>query len=296
MSERFRFVKLNNTKAAKLLEAFRLYGTKDGYYTVRSLWLVYALTDTCKSFYFTLAYYHVGNLHNNTRDTVEYVFFCGEKLALVRCEMRRVLKDLRILAVHGENPFTQQQLVEMITFYEENNNRFIHEHKSRWIDWQSQNTVRKRRLMMKNHEVWAFDLLAKEYRFHVLNRKQQSVLWDCICKYGDKFKNHGDAQLGYALTDARHSFWLTFCFFMSDGIKHCNEPDDYEYAVVTDKTTGVVRIWFQDGVQIKKIKGEISLEEWELCEAVYFYETFCYDWEHVYTKLHGHIPKRPYDL
>lgn len=51
MSERFRFVKLNNTKAAKLLEAFRLYGTKDGYYTVRSLWLVYALTDTCKSFY-----------------------------------------------------------------------------------------------------------------------------------------------------------------------------------------------------------------------------------------------------
>lgn len=291
MSEQFLFSYLNNVDASKLMEAFRLYGTREGRYTTCNLWLVFALTDVYNSFYLTRAYYHSMTLRNNTPDTVEYVLSCDEKLALVCCTIQRMSKDLRILSIRGENPFAQQQLVEMITFYEENERKFIVEHKHKRNAWKSLNVVRKRRLMMQSREDWTFDLLAKEYSFQILNRTQQSVLWDCICKYGDNFKNHGDAELGYALTDAQHSFWLTFCFYMSDGIKHCNEPDDYEYAVVTNETAGVVRVWFQSDVQIKKIKGEIPLAEQELCEVVEFYRRFHRDWERVHTKMYGSIPK-----
>lgn len=296
MSKEFRFVKLDNTNAAKLLEAFRLYGTKEGSYTVSGLWLVYALTDMRESFYFTRAYYHAGDSQNDTPNMVEYVLSCNSKLALVRCTMQRVSKLLNILAVHGETPYTQQQLVEIITFFEEYDRGYIYEHRRKWIDWQNLNVARKRRLMLQNREAWEFDLLAKEYSFHTINCIQKAQLWNCICQYGDKFKKHGDAQLGYALTDEKHNFWLTLCFYMSDGIKHCGEPDDYEYAVVTNHTAGVVRVWFQNGVQIKNIKGEIPLTEQKLYEVVDFYARFHSNWEGIHSKLYGRIPKRPDDL
>lgn len=290
MSDRFQFSYLNAVEAAKLLEAFRLYGTKDDLYTVRNLWLVYAVTDAHKSFYFTRAYYHAQDSGVDAPITVEYVFSCGDKLSLVRCTKRGISEDLCILAVQGENPFTQNQLAEMVIFYEEHDHPYIYEHKSRWIDWQHLNVVRMRKLMMRNPESWSFDLLAKEYNFRLLGQTHRSVLWDCICKYGNSFNDHKQANLRYALTDAQQSFRLTFCYYMSDGIKHCNEPNDYEYAIVTDGTAGVVHVWFQNGVQIKKIKGEIPWTEQKLCEAVAFYQTFHGHWESVYTKMHGRIP------
>lgn len=304
MNRKFQFAYMDEIEAAKLMESFLLYGTKEGHYTAHHLELIYALTDMDRSFYFTRAYYGASRVP----DTEEYVLSYGEKLALVRCTRRVTsecinekwvyyVSDLHILAVHGETPFTQQQMEDMITFYIESNDGFEFgkslekEYPGRDLD--SWNIARQHKLMLQNHEAWAFDLLAKEYIFYPLDFAQQTELWNCIRQYGNDCNEYKNAELGYALTDAQHSFWLTLCYYMSEIIKRCDEPDDYEYAVVTDKTAGAVHIWFQNGVQIKKIEGEIPLTKQELCDAVEFYERFHYTWQRGYTKMYGKISKRP---
>ena len=308
MSEEYQFIYLQDDEAAKLLEAFRLYGTKKGHCTVKTLNLISAMTDMSKSFYITMAYIgHRGG--EGKSDIHEYAMLCGEKLALVQCNVWRTprfnhLSKLEITAVHGECTFTQQQIRQIITVYIDDSydirNAFwqkIEEEypEKEWKDW---NLERIRRLMLQNREAWDFDLLTKEYSFHIINRDLQTVLWNCICQYGNDYWNHREAILGYAMTDAQQRFWLTFCAQMPDGIKHMTEPDDYEYAIVTEKTAGVVLVWDTAlyRIEIKKIKGEIPLTEQEICDAVNYYETFRRDWEESYEKKYGRIPEKPDDL
>lgn len=309
MSKEFQFVYLEDDEAAKLLEAFRLYGTKRGSYTAHDLDLIDAMTDMRKSFYITRAYEYPG--WEGKPHTVEYALSCGEKLALVQCKMwltweKSEISELEIVAVHGECTFTEQQIRWMITVYHDVardlhialQQKLKEDHpEKRWESWELE---RKRRLMLQNREAWAFDLLSKDYSFHIIDRALQTVLWNCICQYGNNFNKHRDAILGYAMTDAQQRFRLTLCFFLSDGIKRMNEPDDYEFAIVTEKTAGVVYVWGPGSgpgqTEIKEIKGEIPLTEQEICEAVGFYRLFHYDWEKNYEKMYGSIPKRPDDL
>lgn len=311
MSKEFQFVYLKDDEAAKLLEAFRLYGTKEGDYTAHYLNLIEAMTDVHKSFYFTEAYFCAHTLEKGCPQTVEYVFSCGEKLGLVQCKMwltweKSEISELEIVAVHGECTFTEQQIRWMITVYHDVardlhialQQKLKENHPEK--EWRIWNLERKRRLMLQNREAWAFDLLSKEYSFQIISRALQTVLWDCICQYGNNFNNHRDAILSYAMTDAQQKFWLTLCFFLSDGLKRMDEPDDYEFAIVTEKTAGVAYVWGPGSgpgeTEIKAIKGEIPLTEQEICEAVGFYRLFHYDWECAYEKMYGRIPKRPDDL
>ncbi len=81
------------------------------------------------------------------------------------------------------------------------------------------------------------------------------------------FRNYFFPEI--ALTDENRSFYLTMCAYIPDGlIKHCGEPDDYEYIILTDKTHGAV--WEQGG-KIMEIYGKIHFSEEQILELIRFY-------------------------
>lgn len=310
--DKFQYTFLSDIEAEKLLEAFRLYGTKVGKHTTRNLWLVYSMTDNSRSFFFSKCYYQNKSVFKRDEsDITEYAIVSGEKYAVVNCSMKvkykqvddkqvKYIEDLVIHDVRGECPVSVSELEEMINFYCVDST--LSDEVKKEIatqcgdtDLRDWNIGRQHRLMRCNHKAWkeSGEILAKDYKFVLLDREQQEKLWKCIVKHANPFKHFDDAELGYALTDEKNSFLFTFCYFMPDGIKHCNEPDDYEYAIVTKLTKGVVHSW---GLQIKDIKGIIPFPEEKIQEMIAFYREFHSKWKWNYEKENGKISKRPYNL
>ena len=119
------------------------------------------------------------------------------------------------------------------------------------------------------------ELLVKDYHFHTTDEHCRKRLEECFERYANKFCGRQNFCLSYAMTDGQRRFDLTLCYYLTDGIKHCSEPDDYEYAIVTDTTMGVVYVWNPESdVQIKSISGDIPLTEKELCDAINYYAIF----------------------
>lgn len=306
MERELQFVSIDESEAARLLEVFRLYGTKKGDYTMRNLWLLTALTDDDKSFYLTNAYYRSSQ---NKPDEAEYAIVAGEKVCLVRCTIHKQSKqidersvtcvvELKNLEICGEISFSEQKLKEIIIFYEDNsrlNYKLKSELKEKYRekDLRGWNVERQRKLVLNKREQWQAcgELLAKEYQFQIIETEQQIKLWKCIHKFDKGFFNCQNKNLAYGLTNAEQSFWLIQYFFAPDGLKHCNEPDDYKYAIITKKSQGTVFVWLGHEVEIKEIKGKIPLTTQELCDAIRYYDEFYYTWCDIYEKKYGKIRK-----
>jgi len=303
MAKTFEYTFLSDAEAGKLLEAFRLYGTKVGKHTTRNLWLVYSMTDNSRSFFFTECYYeNMSVFKRDASDITEYAIVSGEKYAVVNCSMKvkykqvddkkvKYIEDLVIHKVLGDCPFSLWELEEMINYYcvdckvsEEMKKELVTQ--CGVTDLRDWNIERQHKLIRRNHKAWkeSGEILAKDYKFVILDKEQQEKLWKCIVKHANPFRKFVDAELGYALTDEKNSFLFTFCYFMPDGIKHANEPDDYEYAIVTNLTKGVVHSW---GLQIKEIKGIIPFSKEQIQEMIAFYDEFHYKWKWNYEKKNG---------
>lgn len=279
--------------AEQLLEAFRLYGTKNEKYTARYLSLIFVLSDVAQSFYLTRAakYCHPEWTEPGDPYMTEYALVCGDAVSLVRCVMIPSYKPIEInherhslyylelyeiQEILGENRLSEAKLEEIIRFYEGEGIK----HKAAYshiFDEQCLNIARQRELMLRKRTEWETcnELLVKDYHFHSTDDQCRQRLEECFERYGNNFCDGRNFKLRYAMTDGRRSFDLTLCYYLTDGIKHCSEPDDYEYAIVTDTTMGVVYVWNPRGdVEIKEIRGEIPLTEEKLCEAINYYEIF----------------------
>lgn len=82
------------------------------------------------------------------------------------------------------------------------------------------------------------------------------------------FRNYFFPEI--AVTDENRSFYLTSCAYIPDGlIKHCGEPDDYEYIILTDNTHGTV---WQQGGKIMGIYGKVPFSEEQILKLTGFYE------------------------
>lgn len=297
---------VDDDTAEQLLEAFRLYGTKKGKYTARYLSLFFVLTDTDHSFYLTQAadYIAPGLTKQDDLDIAEYALVCGNAVSLIRCELIPFYKQIEIehepqklhyyelyeiQEIFGENILEQSKIEEIISFYEANGrgkykafdyrNMLKEKYPGRNLDWW--NITRQRELMFRKRMEWEAcnELLVKDYSFCVTDTDCRERLAECIEKYGSNDIGSSNKYLDSAMTDGQNRFWLTLCYYLSEGIKRCGEPDDYEYAIVTNETMGVVHVWHpESNVQIKCIRGDIPLAEKELCDAINYYDMFRYYW------------------
>lgn len=289
--------------AEQLLEAFRIYGTKKGKYTARDLSLIFVLTDAERSFYLTRAAEYLRPEWTGLGDPhmTEYALVCGDAVSLVRCVILPSYKSIEIehkqhslyylelyeiQEILGENRLSQAKLEEIISFYESEgrgkhkaDQYHIFEEQYLKRDLSDWNITRQRELMLRKRTEWEAcnELLVKDYHFHTTDEYCRKRLEECFERYANKFCGRQNFRISHAMTDGQQRFWMTLCYYLTDGIKHCSEPDDYEYAIVTDTTMGVVYVWNPESdVQINRIEGEIPLTEEELREAINYYAIFWY--------------------
>ena len=114
--------------------------------------------------------------------------------------------------------------------------------------------------MLKRRKEWKGigELLAEDLIFEPLCENDSAQFMDCIEKHSIDYRYFKNANLDYYMTDRNHSFKMIQCAYISDGIKRCDEPDDHEYAIITENTSGTVLAWNCDDFRI--VNGEIPFQ------------------------------------
>ena len=151
------------------------------------------------------------------------------------------------------------------------------------------NLASLQRLMTKEPAFWSEKKTALCWDFHftLTTDEEQKRLWQTMVRYSDY--NHSNARLCMALTNADRSILLTLSAFMPDGIKHCDEPDDYEYAVISKDTEGVIMVWQGYDPDVRYVKGTLPASQDEIVKMCRFYKCFFYDWCWLYEDAHGRL-------
>lgn len=295
MTETYQFVLTNAEEQRAILEQFRLYGTKwdrihGGRDTTYCLTLWYALR--AGDYLLTSAYseYLPGTKRVLQK---EYIVIGKDCTGLVRCRIpqwfERIGKGGRwyselpeIVESFGSIPCTKETLAEMIQFHSEND-----------LDWERQfdNSERsgrqfqtRRERILEQPELWQGDLLTDDYRFVKLTEQEKAKLSACAqtaCSLGRK------TDFAYAMTDGQNRFRMVQCYFMADGIKHCGEPNDHGYAILTGEECGIVYIWHPYNAEFRSIEGSVPFPKEELREMIFYYDAFSYEWERMLKAAEG---------
>lgn len=275
--------------AEKLMEAFRLYGNKTLRYRYEGInpWIIYGIADKEKNLFFTR-----GFCKGNSQET-EYIFSYGSFFGQVNCNIkkesemingRRVynIEKLEILEIKGNTGLDEIQAEEIIRFYEENDSLEFQQQICEKLNLKSNllnnfNVIRQHEIMVKNKHKWENmnELLAEDYIFEPLTKTDELRFRDCIEKYSVDYKYFKNAHMDYYMTDSNHSFKMIRCAYIPDGmIKHCCEPDDHEFAVITANTSGTVLVW--DFNDFRSVNGEIPIPHEKLINMFLYYNRFRY--------------------
>ncbi len=281
------FAVFDDKMSEKLMDAYRLYSEK--YYNgLRSNpWIIYGIADRKREFCFARC--------NIASNAAEYIFFYGELLGLAKCGIKvnskaangnwqYLVEELEIKEIKGNAGLGEIKLEEIIRFYEETN---FFEFEQRLCEklgikshlLSSINIVKQHEIMMKSAHKWenSGDLLAKDYIFEPISDEEKIRFEDCAEKYGKDYKYFQHLRLDLCMTDKKRSFKMTLCSYVSDFIKRMDEPDDYEFAIITPQTSGTALVWICcNDVKIQNIGGEIPISKDRLDEIVCFYNEFYY--------------------
>ena len=151
------------------------------------------------------------------------------------------------------------------------------------------NLAALQRLMTKDPAFWSEKktALCWDFYFTLTTDEEQKRLYQTVRQLSEY--NHSHARLCMALTNADRSILLTLSAFMPDGIKHCDEPDDYEYAVLSKDTEGVIMVWQGYDPDVRYVKGALPAPQDEIVKMCCFYKCFFYDWCWLYEDAHGRL-------
>lgn len=149
--------------------------------------------------------------------------------------------------------------------------------------WELCNVAAAQREMWKEQAFWRSKdiVLAEDFHFTVTTDAERVLLWKTALQYVECCYGYSNVCLTSALTDAKRSFLLTQCLYLSDGIKHCGEPDDYGYLILTPETEGMVMVWNLASTAPKIIQrhGEIPVPDETLLRMIRFYADYCSIWK-----------------
>lgn len=288
------YIYFEDAVAEKLMETFRLYGNKTRYEGINP-WIVYGITDKERNLFFTRGFCK-GNAEER-----EYIFSYGDLLGQVNCNIninvdskridnKRVyhVEKLEILEIKGSTGLDKIQAEEIVRFYEETNAFEFEQQLCQKLKLNSNlldnfNVIRQHEIMLKNKQKWENmgELLAEDYIFEPLSETDKLKFMDCINKYSVDYKYFKNAQTDYYMTDSNHSFKMIQCAYIPDGmIKHCGEPDDYEFAIITENTGGTVLVW--DFNDFRAVNGEIPIPKETLVTMFRYYDNFRYFFTEMY--------------
>lgn len=292
------FVYFDDTAAEDLMEAFRLYGSKNRY-EPRDPWIIYGVADKENDLFFTRGF----SGHNSgEQEYQEYIFTYKNFSGQVNCNIGlksekkndrwvHLVESLEILEIKGNTALDKFRLEEIIRFYEETGVFEFERQLFRKLNLESHlrsslNIVRQHKIMLKYSQKWQGmgELLAEDLIFEPLSENDRVQFMDCIEKYSVDYRYCKNANLDYYMTDRKRSFKMIQCAYISDGIKHCDEPDDYEYAMITENTSGTVLVW--NGVDLRSMNGEIPFQNKKLVDIISFYYRFHYSFTNM---LKNHI-------
>lgn len=279
------FIYFDDNTAENLMETFRLYGSKNRY-EQKNPWIIYGVADKEKILFFTR-----GFSRNNSGEQ-EYIFtyknFSGQVNCNISIKSERkndrwvhLVKSLEILEIKGNTALDKFQLEEIIRFYEETDAFEFEQQLCRKLNLKSHllsslNIVRQHKIMLKYSQKWQGmgELLEEDLIFEPLCENDKVQFMDCIEQHSIDYRYFKNAHLDYYMTDRSHSFRMIQCAYISDGIKRCDEPDDYEYAIITENTSGTVLVWNCDDFRI--MNGEIPFRNKKLVDIISFYHRFYY--------------------
>ncbi len=279
------YIYFEDDVAENLMESFRLYGNKNRYEGINP-WIIYGIADKEKNLFFTR-----GFCKGNSQET-EYIFSYGVFFGQVNCNIKKEsemingkrvyhVDKLEILEIKGNTGLDEMQAEEIIRFYEETNAFAFQQQICEKLNLKSHllnnfNVIRQHEIMLKNKQKWKNmnELLAEDYIFEPLCESDKLKFMECINKNSVDYKCFENAQMDYYMTDSSHSFKMIQCAYISDAIKRCDEPDDQEFAIITENTGGTVLVWnFND---FRSVNGEIPIPDEKLVTMFHYYDEFCY--------------------
>ncbi|MDE7364630.1 MAG: hypothetical protein K2N27_07085 [Ruminococcus sp.] len=282
------YVYFENAVVEKLMESFRLYGNRSPRYEGINPFIIYGIADKEKNLFFTRGF----SKRNRDFQETEYIFCHGDLLGQINCNItidsemvndKRVyhVEKLEILEIKGNTEFDKIQAEETIRFYEETNAFEFEQQLCEKLNLKSSllsnlNIVRQHEIMIKNKHKWENmnELLAEDYIFEPLNETDKLNVMDCINKYSVDYTYFKNANMDYYMTDRNHSFKMIQCAYITDFIKRCSEPDDYEFAILTENTSGTVLVWNCD--DFRSVNGEIPIPDEKLVTMFHYYKCFYY--------------------
>lgn len=286
------YIYFEDDVAENLMDAFRLYGNKTRRYEGINPWIIYGIADTEKNLFFTR-----GFSKGNSKET-EYIFSYGDFLGQVNCNITvnsekvndkwlHHVEKLEILEIKGCTELDEILAEEIIRFYEETNAFEFEQQLCQKLELKSHllnnlNVIRQHEIMLKNKQKWENmgELLAEDYIFELLSETDKLKFMDCINKHSVDYSYFKNANMDYYMTDRNHSFKMIQCAYISDGIKRCGEPDDHEFAIITENTSGTVLVW--DFNDFRSVNGEIPIPDEKLITMFRYYDDFRYFFTEMY--------------
>lgn len=290
------YVYFEDAVAEKLMESFRLYGNRAPRYEGINPYIIYGIADKEKNLFFTRGFCK----RNRDFQETEYIFCYGDLLGQVNCNITvdRAKIDgkwvydvdkLEILEIKGNTELDEIQAEEIIRFYEETNAFEFEQQLCGKLNLKNHqlnnlNVIRQHEIILKNSHKWENmgELLAEDYIFEPLNETDKLKFMDCINKHSIDYRYFKNANMDYYMTDRNHSFKMIQCAYVSEMTKRCNEPDDYEFAILTENTSGTVLVW--DCVDFRNTGGEIPINHEKLVTMFRYYEKFYHSFTEIITK------------
>ncbi|MDE6520155.1 MAG: hypothetical protein K2K91_06825 [Ruminococcus sp.] len=290
------YVYFEDAVAEKLMEAFKLYGNRLSRYEGINPYIIYGIADKEKNLFFTRGF----SKRNGKSQETEYIFCYGDLLGQVNCNITidsakidgkwvYHVEKLEILKIKGNTEFDEIQAEEIIRFYEETNAFEFEQQLCKKLNLKSHflnnlNVIRQHEIMIKNKHKWENmgELLAEDYIFEPLNETDKLNFMDCINKHSVDYSYFKNANMDYYMTDRNHSFKMIQCASVSEMIKRCGEPDDYEFAILTENTSGTVLVWNCDDFRVTN--GEIPITHEKLSTMFHYYEKFYYSFTEMIEK------------
>lgn len=290
------YVYFEDDIAENLMEAFRLYGNRSSRYEGINPYIIYGIADKEKNLFFTRGF----SKRNGAYQETEYIFCYGDSLGQVNCNITidsskidgkwvHHVKKLEILEVKGDTGLDKIQAEEIVRFYEETNAFEFEQQLCGKLNLKNHllnnlNVIRQHEIILKNKDKWEnmSELLSEDYIFEPLNEADKLKFMDCINKHSIDYRYFKNANMDYYMTDKNHSFKMIQCAYVSEMIKRCDEPDDYEFAILTENTSGTVLVW--DCVDFRHTGGEIPINHEKLSTMFLYYKKFYYSFTEMIKK------------
>lgn len=123
--------------------------------------------------------------------------------------------------------------------------------------------------------------MEKRLQFAPTTEEMQRDMFRYVKRYGSKFgtSSYSNFMIHIALQDMQEDFWITRSFYLSDGIKHVDEPDENEFVIWKNGRCGLLRCWIRKPPFKKSaVCGDIPVSREALEQAACYFDENVYNW------------------